>query len=109
MTKGDLVRATALGTCLALWGSAALADKIDGDWCSPDGKASLSIDGPRIVTSSGVQTTGDYSRHAFSYIVPDGAPAAGAKIDMQLLNEEEVEIHFDPSSSEIWRRCKPTV
>ncbi len=86
--------------------SPALADAIDGDWCSTTEAKQLRIAGPNITTPSGRQTTGDYSRHAFSYVEPDGSPEAGAAIAMQLLNEEEVQVSINSGPPEIWRRCE---
>jgi hypothetical protein len=57
--------------------------------------------------AGGHKITGDYSRHAFSYVVPAGESAAGTMIAMILLNEETVEL--DPGGGaehEIWRRCE---
>jgi hypothetical protein len=84
----------------------ARADAIDGHWCAPDGRV-MTIEGPAILTPGGHKITGDYSRHAFSYVVPAGESAAGTMIAMILLNEETVEL--DPGGGaehEIWRRCE---
>ncbi len=93
----------------------ALADVIDGDWCALDGRTMI-IRGSDITIPSGKQITGNYARHYFSYVIPDGEPGAGASVDMTLLNEETVRVTrgVPPGSSaepepEIWRRCKPTV
>jgi hypothetical protein len=84
----------------------ARADAIDGHWCAPDGRV-MTIEGPAILTPGGNRITGDYSRHAFSYVVPAGESAAGTTIAMVLLNEETVEL--DPGGGadhEIWHRCE---
>lgn len=86
----------------------ALADAIDGEWCSPDGAKAVTISGPRF-TTGGVQSTGDYTRHTFSYTVPEGAPEAGTPIEMRQLNEEEVLVREGTSDPVIWHRCKPIV
>lgn len=101
-----------LWTCgLVLAGSlgatAVSADAIDGEWCAPDGQRSMQIAGPRIVTSSGVDTLGDYSRHAFAYTLPAGQEGAGGEVRMQLLNDDEVRVAGAAGAPEIWRRCKP--
>jgi len=83
----------------------AFADKIDGQWCSAPEVRHMSIDGPKIITPGGTHTTGNYSRHAFSYIVPDSDPGAGQEIDMRLLNEEEVQVIEGDGPPAIWRRC----
>ena len=86
----------------------ARADAIDGNWCAPDGRV-MSIDGPAIVTPGGSQITGNYSRHAFSYVVPPGESEAGATVLMILLNEETVRIApGNGAPEEIWHRCDVT-
>jgi hypothetical protein len=104
--------ALALALLIALEGPAQ-ADAIDGNWCSQDGRTMI-IDGARITIPSGKQIAGQYSRHYFSYVVPEGEPGAGATVDMVLLSEETmrltrgvppgVEVSPEP---EIWRRCQP--
>ena len=94
------------GLCAA---GPALADAIDGDWCSEDRKR-MSIQGPAIVTPGGHRITGDYSRHAFSYTVPSGEEGAGATINIQLLSEYHAQSRLgnDPKLRD-WRRCRPDV
>ena len=94
------VSTVALG--LAGAGSAR-ADAIDGTWCAEDGR-SFSIQGPQIVTPGGTATRGDYSRHAFAYVVPSSEDGAGARILMDLLDENTVRL-MNGADSEIWRRC----
>lgn len=86
--------------------SPALADAIDGDWCSTTEVKQFHIEGSKIVTPAGTHTTGNYSRHAFSYIVPAGDPGAGKEIAMQLLNEEEVRVFVENEEPKVWRRCE---
>jgi hypothetical protein len=92
----------------------AVADVIDGDWCFPDGKR-FSIRGPSIVTPSGTPTTGDYSRHHFTYVVPKSDPDAGKTVDMRLMNENTVYLWLGGVASEteappqVWHRCLPEV
>ena len=88
----------------------ALADAIDGNWCALDGRH-FEIIGPTITTSAGLTTTGDYSRHAFSYKVPDGLPGAGASIAMALINDDALRLKTDRppgADEEIWKRCEFT-
>jgi hypothetical protein len=88
--------------------SPAHADAIDGQWCL--GPSHFAIEGPSILTPGGNRIQGNYSRHAFAYVVPASEPGAGGEIDMQLLNEETVQLTRKGQTSppEIWRRCKPT-
>ena len=52
------------------------ADAIDGDWCSTDGMR-MSIQGEKITIPSGKQIKGNYSRHAFDYVVPADENGSG--------------------------------
>ena len=87
----------------------AHADAIDGDWCLSNGKR-MSIRGPAIVTPGGQQTSGNYTRHFFSYEIPAGEIGAGATVEIQLLNEYLAHARqgSDPAVQE-WRRCQPGV
>jgi hypothetical protein len=97
--------------CAALFGFAgpALADAIDGDWCRSDGKR-MTIRGPAIVTPGGQQTSGDYTRHSFSYVIPAGEAGAGATVSIQLLGEYLAHARQNPDDAvQEWRRCQPGV
>lgn len=85
--------------------SSALADAIDGGWRSPGDARQFRIAGTSITSPAGTQTTGNYSRHAFSYVVPSGDPGGEDEIDMRLLNEEEVQVAVGGGPPEVWRRC----
>jgi len=87
------------------------ADVIDGDWCSPDGKH-LAIAGPDIVTPGGTRTTGNYDRHAFSYVVPPRDPNPGFTVAMRLVNEETMQFRIGADATaaamapmQVWHRC----
>jgi hypothetical protein len=82
----------------------ALADQLDGDWCFSDGR-NLNIQGPAIITPSGTSTTGDYARHTFRYVVPDGDPGAGGEIFMRQLNDETMVLKEPDGTEETWNRC----
>ena len=92
-----------------LFPAAALADRIDGDWCSPDGKH-LHIEGPAITIPSGAQIIGDYGRHSIRYEGPEGDPEAGQVIEMRQLSEEAmlvVRVVDGVSSDPVrWSRCQ---
>ncbi len=92
----------------ALLSAPAQADAIDGDWCAPDGRT-FSIRGPAITTPAGNETQGNYSRHAFSYVVPAGEASAGEQIAMILLNENNVKVKEGAAEALIWVRCKPAI
>ena len=88
----------------------ARADAIDGDWCRNDGKH-MSINGPDIVTPGGHQIKGDYSRHAFNYVVPSGEPGTGETVAIVLLSEYLAQSRQGGESAPVqeWRRCQPGV
>src|SRR3954454_15772747 len=94
--------------CMVVGSVAARADAIDGAGCHEGLR--LSISGPAIVTPGGSKTTGDYSRHAFSYVVPANEPQPGTTISMRLLNEETMHLRPSPDAAwETWRRCGPPI
>jgi len=100
-----LLLAAFLAVCAA---APAFADAIDGDWCAPDGRH-FSIRGPAITTPAGTETAGNYARHSFTYVVPDGEESAGASVAMLLLNENTVQLQAAAGPPEIWLRCKPAI
>jgi hypothetical protein len=85
----------------------ARADAIDGDWCASDGRH-FSIHGPAITTPGGNAIQGNYRRHSFSYVAPEGETSAGEAIAMLLLNENQVAVQTG-NATEVWLRCKPAI
>jgi hypothetical protein len=89
--------------------SKAHADAIDGDWCYA--AQNLNIQGERIRTPAGSEAAGNYSRHAFDYIVPANETGAGTTVSMQLLGEETMSLTrasaIAVNAPEVWKRCKP--
>ena len=93
----------------------AQADYIDGNWCYRDGRT-FSINGPTIVTPGRSRLAGRYTRHSFTYVVPDTEPNAGTKVAMTQLNQMTIHVTEEttPGSGEtspiqVWKRCTPTV
>ena len=87
----------------------AHADAIDGDWCRADGKR-MSIHGPAIVTPGGGKTQGDYSRHAFAYVIPPGEAGAGNNVAITLLGEYLAHAREGAAGAvQEWRRCQPGI
>ncbi|MDH3740530.1 MAG: hypothetical protein OER56_02935 [Hyphomicrobiales bacterium] len=89
----------------------ANADQIDGSWCSLAGER-MTIEGSRVITPSGKTVEGNYSRHHFSYVVPEGNALAGARISAKQINDENVMVEVfgnaqqTPDSISVWKRCK---
>ncbi|MDE2384912.1 MAG: hypothetical protein KGO53_09855 [Alphaproteobacteria bacterium] len=100
----------ALVLCL-LSPAVALADAIDGSWCSEKG-AHVSIEGPKISLGGKPAIDGQYARHEFLYQVPAGEDQAGDLIYMRLRGEEDMTSYTvkdgkgeDPVA---WKRCAET-
>ena len=94
-----------IAAALILPASGALADRIDGDWCNPEGRH-LSIKGNEIVTPGGVKMEGSYSRHAFSYVAPPAEPEAGSTVNLQLMGETRVFVQVAGAAGQTWKRCE---
>ena len=85
--------------------SPAVADAIDGHWCT-DGGLRLTIEGPRIVTPGGTRMQGDYGRHDFAYDAPAGEPGGGGRVSMRLRGENLMQVQA-AGLEPLWRRCGP--
>ncbi len=106
----------AMGAAIVALPGLAMADSIDGDWCLENTKKYMSIQGVQIVTWGGSRTEGNYSRHAFDYVIPPPEPQAGTVVGMLLANENTMYLVVGSKSvtraspnREIWHRCnRPT-
>lgn len=108
MKRSTGIAALALACLAVLAPGPVLADAIDGDWCSQDGRH-FKIEGPAITTPAGTAATGDYSRHAFRYQAPPSDPDAGSNIAMVLINEQSLRLQTDKTTDaepELWTRCE---
>ena len=85
----------------------ARADAIDGDWCSTDGMR-MSIRGEKITTPGGKQIEGNYSRHAFDYVIPAGENGTGDVVNIVLRGEYLALSRQGPAQAPLreWHRCK---
>ena len=86
------------------------ADAIDGDWCAANGKR-MSILGEKMTTPGGNRINGNYSRHAFDYVVPAGEDGSGETVHIILRGEYLAISRQGPADSPAteWRRCKETI
>lgn len=90
----------------------SLADRIDGNWCSPEGR-SISVDGPNVVTPGGRTITANYNRHHVDFEIPKGEPDSGNRFSADQLNDEEISVSIiragdaGADKAVIWRQCKP--
>ena len=104
-----------LGAALTFLAAPAHADAIDGHWCHKDGRR-MSVDGPVIVTPGGASMEGEYERHSFAYVAPEGEPGAGSRIVMALQSDDVMQM-FIPGKGpltalptvETWQRCDLTM
>ena len=99
-------RMLTLATVLLLAPAPALADAIDGDWCSADGQH-MTIRGDDITTPGGRQIKGNYDRHAFDYVVPAGEAGTGETVNIVLRSEYLAFSRQGPANAPAkeWRRC----
>lgn len=108
MRRSSLIATTAVFLSFT---APALADKIDGDWCSTDDARNLNIDGPAIRTPPGAETIGEYGRHTFQYDGVEGTAEAGHTIFMQQFGDDDMRLRRTVNGQtlpdEQWRRCKP--
>ena len=95
---------------LTITSNIASADAIDGDWCRTDGKR-MSIHGPTIITPGGRYIRGEYNRHAFSYVIPEGETGAGEHVSIILLSEYLAHARQGKENAPVqaWNRCQPSV
>ena len=106
MTRHFFKLSAALALLLAT-ATVARADAIDGDWCAADGNQHMTISGADITTPGGKQIKGNYTRHAFDYVVPDGEAGAGETINIFLRSEYFAVSRQGASDAPLkeWRRC----
>ncbi|MHA1164538.1 MAG: hypothetical protein ACTSP0_03020 [Alphaproteobacteria bacterium] len=104
-----------LGAVVSSLGAPARADAIDGHWCHKDGRR-MSVEGPVIVTPGGTSMEGEYERHGFAYVVPEGEPGARSRVSMALQSEDVMRMFIpgkgplpSPPTVETWQRCNLTM
>jgi hypothetical protein len=106
-----MFRLVSIAAALAALSATALADAIDGTWCSEKG-GHVVIAGPKITLSGKTTIDGQYARHEFLYTVPAGEDHAGDQIYMRLRSEDDMMSYTlkdkqteDPVA---WKRCVET-
>jgi hypothetical protein len=103
-------RGCVLVGCVLAFSTPALADAIDGNWCSPPpDNRRVTILGPTILTPGGQRAEGAYDRHHFSYKVPAGEIGAGGAVNMVLINDYAVRVLAEGNAEQVWRRCSAPV
>ena len=101
-----IYRKLILTAALLLAPTAALADAIDGNWCSADGQH-MTIHGDDITTPGGARIKGNYDRNAFDYVVPAGEAGSGETVNIVLRSEYLALSRQGPADAPMkeWRRC----
>ena len=99
-----------VATAMLLQTGVGHADAIDGDWCSTDGMR-MSIQGEKITIPSGKQIKGNYSRHAFDYVVPAGENGSGDVVSIILRSEYLALSRQGAVEAPLreWHRCKESI
>ena len=99
-----------VATAMLLQTGVGHADAIDGDWCSTDGMR-MSIRGEKITIPSGKQVEGNYSRHAFDYVVPAGENGSGDVVSIILRSEYLALSRQGPVEAPLreWHSCKESI
>jgi hypothetical protein len=99
-----------VAAAMALQTGVGHADAIDGDWCSTDGMR-MSIRGEKITIPSGKQVEGNYSRHAFDYVVPAGDNGSGDVVSIILRSEYLALSRQGLAEAPLreWHRCKESI
>ena len=104
-----MFRVCAVAAFVFVLSTPADADAIDGDWCDGKGRH-LTISGPVITTPSGETLTGNYDRHAFTYIAPPRDDEPGLQVYLKLLSDDFMNFHYARDGQlgepELWRRCE---
>lgn len=84
----------------------AEADSIDGNWCHNDGRRVM-IEGSNFISPGGKKMTGNYGRHDFSYVVPQGEPGNGKMVQMSLIDDDTITVVGGAAADpQAWQRCR---
>ncbi len=92
----------------------AMADSIDGTWCSVQEARMLTIQGSQLIVDRSV-STGQYSRHNFiaDWPVPTAQESEkGTRIHLRLMGETtmvgvKIRANGETTAPETWHRCQP--
>ena len=94
---------------LLLFAGTALADRIDGNWCTGSTQR-IEINGPKISLNNRPAFDGQYSRHEFLYTVPAGEDHAGDQVYLRLRGEEDMTSYTIKNNEAVdpveWKRCQ---
>ncbi|MDD9922720.1 MAG: hypothetical protein OXQ92_10650 [Boseongicola sp.] len=107
-------RSTALVSCLALvlGTNVAVADSVNGLWCSGDGRQ-FEISFEEVTLDSGEVVFGDYDRHHFLFTMPSHSRLGDTTVELVMgmkdraivryISQSGIELHHE---METWARCE---
>lgn len=100
----------ALSLAALLAAAPALADSIDGKWCSEDGRR-ITIDGALgLWGTGGLKISGDYFRYTYLFPMPAGEPEAGQRVEMRFRRiDQSIAVKIGEGEPKIWRKCPPDI
>ena len=89
-----------------------MADSINGNWCSPDGRQ-IEISYEKVKLNDGNEVYGDYDRHHYVFRMPPEGAWAEATVDLVLRGQDVVIVRYISGSGvellsepEKWTRCR---
>lgn len=87
----------------------ALADSIDGKWCSEDGRR-IEINGSAGIWGRSLSISGDYFRYTYLFQMPSGEPEAGQKVEMRFRrSDQSIVVRIGEGEGKVWRKCSAEI
>ncbi len=90
----------------------ALADSVNGEWCSSDGRE-IEILFEEVKLSDGTEAHGEYDRHHYVFRIPTNGEQGGATVDLVLADRDIAYVRYYSeaglelsSEPEKWTRCE---
>ena len=112
---GKKVSIFALCTASVLYIDVAMADSINGIWCSMDGRQ-FKILYEVVKLGDGIELDGDYDRHHYVFRMPPHGEWGDATVDLVMGSQDVVFVrYFSRSGIELlpepekWTRCEASV
>lgn len=89
----------------------ALADSIDGKWCSEDGKRRIEIKGATgIWGRAGIVIDGQYYRYTYIFPMPASEPDAGQNVEMRFRrSDQRMLVKIGSGEVAVWGPCVPEI
>ncbi|MCZ8269348.1 MAG: hypothetical protein O9306_02185 [Beijerinckiaceae bacterium] len=88
----------------------AVADSIDGKWCSEDGRRIIIEGSLGLWGTGGLKIAGEYLRYTYLFAMPAGEPEAGQRVEMRFRRmDQSIAVKIGEGEARIWRKCPPEV